>query len=172
MPLNIAVLVVLGVRSSEPLLLFSISSIVMLHLQSSRAVKQNIKSNVNKASGKERPHLGHTAGTSIDGLSYVPHHKCQNPHLSTVWSRHKLPTVLSIVINLNWSHWQLNLSMVGNFSRDKQVILFVWQRIKKAQRSQKNQYDKHVKEFKIEVSDLVMLKVEPTFRTFCGYRVK
>lgn len=38
------------------------------------------------------------------------------------------------------------------------------QRIKKAQKSQKDQYDRNVRESKIRVGDLVMLKVEPTFK--------
>ena len=52
----------------------------------------------------------------------------------------------------------------------KWIRQIVRQRIKKAQRLQKDQYDKHVKESQMEVGDLVMLKVEPTFkldRTFC-----
>ena len=57
----------------------------------------------------------------------------------------------------------------------KQIRQVVWQRIRKAQRSQKDQYDKHGRESKIEVGDLIMLKVETTFkldRTFCGpYRI-
>ena len=57
----------------------------------------------------------------------------------------------------------------------KRIRQVVRQRIQKAQKSQKYQYDKHVKESKIEVGDLVMLRVEPTFkldRTFRGpYRV-
>ena len=73
-----------------------------------------------------------------------------------------------------------SLTVESEYSRElfqvmKQIRQVVWQRIKKAQRSQKDQYDKHVKESKIEVDDLVMLKVEPTFkldRTFHGlYRV-
>ena len=53
---------------------------------SSRAVKQNIKSNVNKVSGKEGPQLGHTAGTSIDGLLHNTTSVNQRiPILSTVW---------------------------------------------------------------------------------------
>ena len=61
------------------------------------------------------------------------------------------------------------------FQEIKWIRQAVRRRIKKAQRSQKDQYDKHVKEFQIEVGDLVMLKVEPKFkfdRTFCeSYRV-
>ena len=48
-----------------------------------------------------------------------------------------------------------------------QIREIVQQRIKKAQRLQK----KHVKKSKIEMGDLVMLKVEPIFkldRTICG----
>ena len=56
-----------------------------------------------------------------------------------------------------------------------QVVHATKDQEKKAQRSQKHQYDKHVKETQIEVGDLVMLKVEPKFkfdRTFHGpYRV-
>ena len=57
------------------------------------------------------------------------------------------------------------------FQEKKRIRQVVQKGIKKAQRSQKDQYDKHVKESKIEVGDLVMLKVEPKFkldRTFRG----
>ena len=66
--------------------------------------------------------------------------------------------------------------MAENFFQElKWIGHVVQQRIKKAQRFQKDQYDKLVKESQIEVGDSLMLKVEPTFkldRTFCGlYRV-
>ena len=61
------------------------------------------------------------------------------------------------------------------FQEMKRIRDVVKQRIKKSQKAQKDQYDKHVKESKIRTGDLVMLKVEPTFkldRTFRGpYRV-
>ena len=57
----------------------------------------------------------------------------------------------------------------------KKIRNVVKQQIKKSQKSQKHQYDKHVKESKIRTGDLVMLKVELTFkldRSFRGpYRV-
>ena len=61
------------------------------------------------------------------------------------------------------------------FVKMKKIRDAVKQRIKKSQRTQKDQYDKHVKESKIRIGDLVMLKVEASFkldRTFRGpYRV-
>ena len=57
------------------------------------------------------------------------------------------------------------------FQEMNQIREIIQQRIKKAQRLQK----KHVKKSKIEVGDLVLLRVEPIFkldRTICGlYRV-
>ena len=50
------------------------------------------------------------------------------------------------------------------FQEMKRIRQVVRQKIQKAQKLQKYQYDKHVKESKIEVDDLVMLKVEPTFK--------
>ena len=87
----------------------------------------------------------------------------------------KLPTALDF-----YTPKVKSLTIESEYGRElfqemKRIRDVVKQRIKKSQKAQKDQYDKHVKESKIKTGDLVMLKVEPTFkldRTFRGpYRV-
>ena len=86
-------------------------------------VKQNIKINANKVSGKEGQHLGHIAWTSIDGLSY--HTTSVNhriPILPTVCGYDaKLPTALDFYTP-RLKSLTVELSMAGNFFKRRQVV--------------------------------------------------
>ena len=55
------------------------------------------------------------------------------------------------------------------FQKLKRIREIARQHIKKAQSSQKEQYDKHSNESVIKVGDLVILKVDAKFKLDCSF---